>query len=96
MTDGKIPAAKAASPQAETRVDPAQAPASPEKVRKKSGEVRNKSGKVRKSPEWNSVQALDPADGQAYTKEAFVECYGGTAEWDAAAHGDLKQAFRKD
>ena len=27
---------------------------------------------------------LDAADGGAYTKEEFVEEYGGTEEWDAS------------
>ena len=28
---------------------------------------------------------VDPADGYAYTKQDFIDQYGGTAEWDALA-----------
>ena len=30
---------------------------------------------------------VDPSDGNAYTREEFIEAYGGTDEWDAAAPG---------
>jgi len=33
---------------------------------------------------------VDPTYGCVYTKEEFVEDYGGTAEWDAAARGLLR------
>ena len=28
---------------------------------------------------------VDPADGNAYTRQEFIDEYGGTAEWDQAA-----------
>jgi hypothetical protein len=28
---------------------------------------------------------IDPSDGTAYTKQSFVEAYGGTTEWERAA-----------
>ena len=27
---------------------------------------------------------IDKTDGQAYSKQEFMECYGGTKEWQAA------------
>lgn len=33
----------------------------------------------------------DPEDGEAYTREEFIEQYGGTAEWDAVGQR-LQQA----
>ena len=54
--------------------------------------------------EWNSAgvkkitaqeeKRID-TDGLAYTKADFIECYGGTVEWDAAAvHEELPQRTR--
>jgi hypothetical protein len=28
---------------------------------------------------------VDPEDGNVYTRGEFIDAYGGTAEWDAAA-----------
>eukprot|EP01043_Picozoa_sp_COSAG02_P077950 COSAG02_NODE_17317_length_1012_cov_2.899233_2_plen_135_part_01 len=30
------------------------------------------------------ARRIDPEDGNAYTREEFIEAYGGTAEWDRA------------
>jgi len=30
------------------------------------------------------MQRIDPSDGNAYTREEFIDAYGGTAEWDRA------------
>eukprot|EP01044_Picomonas_judraskeda_P050923 COSAG03_NODE_30689_length_157_cov_15.551724_1_plen_37_part_10 len=30
------------------------------------------------------MQRIDPSDGNAYTREEFIDNYGGTAEWDRA------------
>ena len=35
-------------------------------------------------PAQGSLLRIDPSDGHAYPIEAFVEYYGGTAEWEAA------------
>lgn len=37
------------------------------------------------NPGWNIETRIDPRDDRAHTKEDFVQVYGGTAEWDAAA-----------
>ena len=29
-------------------------------------------------------ERMDPVDGEVYTKEDFIDCYGGTKEWDLA------------
>eukprot|EP01065_Artemidia_motanka_P022183 TRINITY_DN2639_c0_g1_i2.p1 TRINITY_DN2639_c0_g1~~TRINITY_DN2639_c0_g1_i2.p1 ORF type:complete len:465 (+),score=126.52 TRINITY_DN2639_c0_g1_i2:104-1498(+) len=34
---------------------------------------------------------IDPADGQPYTKEDFMACYGGTEEWESAGEELLQQ-----
>ncbi len=36
---------------------------------------------------------VDPADGNAYTRQDFIDAYGGTAEWDAI--GSQPQGYRK-
>eukprot|EP00755_Sulcionema_specki_P008946 Sspe_Gene.42311::Locus_20544_Transcript_1_1_Confidence_1.000_Length_581::g.42311::m.42311 len=32
----------------------------------------------------DTEKRVDPTDGKAYTKEEFMDCYGGTKEWDSA------------
>ena len=47
-------------------------------------EVKNEAEQAGRDAEQAEPQRVDPTDGNAYTREAFIEFYGGTEEWEAA------------
>ncbi|KAJ9456100.1 hypothetical protein DIPPA_14297 [Diplonema papillatum] len=50
---------------------------------------------VHDAPESDTVEyRRDPADGRAYTKKDFVECYGGMKEWKQAERVDAREVVK--
>ena len=37
------------------------------------------------NPPAQGEKRIDPADGNAYTRQDFIDCYGGTVQWGAAS-----------
>ena len=87
-----VAASAPSAPQAE--LQPA-VPSSALQLRREAAEfVPSWLPKPEEQQSWPSIQPgsaaeterrVDPSDGNAYTRAEFVGCYGGTAEWDAAA-----------
>ena len=68
---GAIPAA--AEPEPDAAVEP-----EPEPVAEEDPAAADPAGADAEE------RRLDPADGNAYTRQEFEDAYGGTTEWDAA------------